>query len=94
MQTVARNLRQLGFVVNIDDALIDEIGEHFQNIAESEGKPVGVPIEYDAFHYEHQIPGGMLSNFREQLAVAGLSSKFDELLEECARVRRNSPTRS
>jgi oxaloacetate decarboxylase (Na+ extruding) subunit alpha len=88
VQTVARNLRQLGFSVNIDDQLIDEIGAHFQAIADSEGKPVGVPIEYDAFHYEHQIPGGMLSNFREQLAVAGLSSKFGELLEECARVRR------
>jgi oxaloacetate decarboxylase alpha subunit len=88
VQTVARNLRELGFAVNVDDALIDEIGAHFQRIAEREGKPVGVPIEYDAFHYEHQIPGGMLSNFREQLAVAGLSSKFGALLEECARVRR------
>ncbi len=88
VQTVARNLRQLGFAVHVDDRLIDEIGEHFRGIAEREGKPVGVPIEYDAFHYEHQIPGGMLSNFRAQLAVAGLSAKFDELLDECARVRR------
>lgn len=88
VQTVARNLRQLGFTVNVDDRLIDEIGEHFQGIADREGKPVGVPIEYDAFHYEHQIPGGMLSNFRAQLAVAGLADKFGELLEECARVRR------
>ncbi|HWD36217.1 MAG TPA: carboxylase, partial [Casimicrobiaceae bacterium] len=82
------NLREQGYRVDLDDALIDEIGEHFQQIAEREGKPVGVPIEYDAFHYEHQIPGGMLSNFRAQLAVAGLSDKFDELLRECARVRR------
>jgi oxaloacetate decarboxylase (Na+ extruding) subunit alpha len=88
VQTVARNLRAQGFDVNVDDELIDEIGAHFQRIADDEGKPVGVPIEYDAFHYEHQIPGGMLSNFRAQLAVAGLSSKFHELLEECARVRR------
>src|SRR5581483_10886757 len=36
----------------------------------------------------HQIPGGMLSNFRSQLAEAGLSHKFRELLEECARVRK------
>jgi oxaloacetate decarboxylase (Na+ extruding) subunit alpha len=88
VQTVARNLREQGYRVNVDDRLIDEIGKHFQGIAEREGKPVGVPIEYDAFHYEHQIPGGMLSNFRAQLAVAGLSDKFDELLRECARVRR------
>ena len=88
VQTIARNLRSLGFRVNVDDALIDEIGEHFRAIALREGKPLGQPVAYDAFHYEHQIPGGMLSNFREQLAAAGLSHKFDELLEECARVRR------
>lgn len=88
VQTIARNLRHMGFDVNIDDRLIDEIGEHFREVAVSEGKPLGEPAEYDAFHYEHQIPGGMLSNFHAQLAQAGLSHKFDELLEECARVRR------
>lgn len=87
-QTIARNLRSMGYCVNLDDALIDEVGEHFRRIAEREGKPVGVPVEYDAFHYEHQIPGGMLSNFKFQLAHAGLSHKFDELLHECALVRK------
>ncbi|HVO87177.1 MAG TPA: pyruvate carboxylase subunit B [Casimicrobiaceae bacterium] len=87
VQTVARNLREMGFDVPLDDAAIDEIGAHFEAIAQREGKPVGVPLEYDAFHYAHQIPGGMLSNFRAQLAHAGLSDRFDALLEECARVR-------
>jgi oxaloacetate decarboxylase alpha subunit len=87
VQTVARNLRQLGFEVNIKDELIDKISAHFADIAEREKKPVGVPVEYDNFHYQHQMPGGMLSNYREQLRVAGLSHKFDQLLEECARVR-------
>jgi oxaloacetate decarboxylase alpha subunit len=87
-QTIARNLRAMGYAVNVDDALVDEVGEHFRRIAEREGKPVGVPLEYDAFHYEHQIPGGMLSNFKSDLAHAGLSHKLDELLHECARVRK------
>jgi oxaloacetate decarboxylase alpha subunit len=78
----------MGFDVNTLDEPIDTISRHFAHIAEAEGKPVGVPVQYDAFHYEHQIPGGMLSNFREQLTIAGLSHKFGELLEECARVRR------
>jgi oxaloacetate decarboxylase alpha subunit len=85
---MARNLRGMGYAVNINDALIAEVSAHFAKIAEDEGKPVGVPAEYDAFHYEHQIPGGMLSNFKSQLAHAGLSHKFDELLYECALVRR------
>ncbi|MBI4191033.1 MAG: carboxylase [Betaproteobacteria bacterium] len=86
-QTIVRNLRGMGYTVNVDDALIDEVGEHFRRIAVQEGKPLGVPLEYDAFHFEHQVPGGMQSNFRFQLAQAGLSHKLDEVLHECARIR-------
>jgi oxaloacetate decarboxylase (Na+ extruding) subunit alpha len=88
IQSMAKNLRALGYEVDVDDALVEQVGEHFRRIAEQEGKPLGQVLEYDSFHYEHQIPGGMLSNFRVQLAELGLSHKFQELLEECARVRR------
>ncbi len=88
MQSVIRNLRALGYSVAVDDALVEKVSEHFQKIATQEGKPVGQVLEYDAFHYEHQVPGGMLSNFRSQLAESGLSNKFQPLLEECARVRK------
>ena len=86
-QSMAKNLRALGFGVHVNDTLLEEVGDHFRRIAEQEGKPLGVPQEYDAFHYEHQIPGGMMSNFRSQLAQAGLSHLLQKLLEECARVR-------
>ncbi|MBI3068198.1 MAG: carboxylase [Betaproteobacteria bacterium] len=86
-QTVVRNLRSMGYPVNVDDALIDEVSAHFRKVTEQEGKPLGVPAEYDAFHFEHQVPGGMISNFKAQLAQAGLSHKLDEVLHECARVR-------
>lgn len=89
MQTVVRNLRDMGYEVNIDLDKVNEIGHHFEQIARCEGKPLGEPIEYDAFHYKHQIPGGMLSNFREQLKTAGMLDRLPELLEECARVRED-----
>lgn len=85
-QTVARNLRDMGYAVNIDDALVAEVGAHFRRVAENEGLPLGVPMEYDQFHYEHQIPGGMLTNMKFQLQQAGLMHKFDQVLEETARV--------
>jgi oxaloacetate decarboxylase (Na+ extruding) subunit alpha len=88
LQSMARNLRQMGFRLDIDDSAVAQVSEHFRHIAEQEDKPIGEVLEYDAFHYEHQIPGGMLSNFRVQLAELGLSHKFNELLEECARVRK------
>lgn len=86
-QTVVRNLRDMGFSVNVDLDKVEKIGQHFAEIAEKEGKPIGVPMEYDAFHYKHQIPGGMLSNFKEQLRIAGMLHRLPELLDECARVR-------
>jgi oxaloacetate decarboxylase (Na+ extruding) subunit alpha len=87
LQSMTKNLRELGFRLDIDDAAVEKVSKHFHRVAEQENKPVGEVLEYDAFHYQHQIPGGMLSNFRVQLAEAGLSHKFQELLEECARVR-------
>ncbi len=87
-QTMVRNLRALGYQVDIDDALVDRVGEHFRKVAQQEGKPVGVVNEYDAFHYEHQLPGGMLANFRVQLAELGMVDRFGQVLEECARVRK------
>ncbi|MCC6532374.1 MAG: pyruvate carboxylase subunit B [Burkholderiales bacterium] len=87
-QTMARNLRERGYVINIDDALIDEVGEHFRRVAENEGLPLGVPAEYDEFHYQHQIPGGMLANMKFQLEQAGLMHRYQEVLEETARVRQ------
>lgn len=87
-QSMLQHLRGLGYRLDLDDALIDKVSEHFTKVAKQEGKPLGEVLEYDSFHYEHQIPGGMLSNFRSQLAEARLSHKFQELLEECARVRK------
>jgi oxaloacetate decarboxylase alpha subunit len=87
-QTMVRNLRDMGYTVNVDDRLIDEVSDHFRRVAENEGKPVGVPMEYDAFHYEHQVPGGMMSNFKQSLADAGFANRLNEVLHECARVRK------
>ena len=86
-QTSVRNLRDLGYQVAVDDGLIDELGGHFRSIAIQEGKPLGVPLEYDAFHFEHQVPGGMQTNFKFQLAQAGLAHKLEEVLYECVRIR-------
>ena len=86
-QRIVRDLRALGYVVNVDDARIAAISDRLIEIAEDEGKPLGKPVEYDGLHYMHQLPGGMLSNFRSQLETAGLSHRFDELLHEVARVR-------
>ncbi|MGV0393472.1 pyruvate carboxylase [Corynebacterium riegelii] len=86
-QALARDLRALGYQVNIDDDRVDAASKRIQEIADAEGKPVGVPRAYDGVHYMHQLPGGMLTNFESQLETAGLSDRFEDLLYETARVR-------
>jgi len=87
-QTMVANLRQLGFHAALDVAAVEKVGEHFGRVAEQEGYPLGIPMAYDAFHYEHQLPGGMLTNLKFQLETIGHAARFDEVLEECARIRR------
>ena len=85
---VARNARRLGFEVSLNVDGLQPVADHFRYIAAREGKPLGRVAEYDPFHYEHQIPGGMISNLRSQLRDIGLEHRLDEILEESARVRR------
>jgi oxaloacetate decarboxylase alpha subunit len=78
----------MGYTVKIDDSRVQDVSAYFRRVAEDNGLPLGVPMEYDQFHYEHQIPGGMLTNMKSQLQRAGLIHKFQEVLEETARVFR------
>src|SRR5699024_182209 len=86
-QTMVKNLRDMGYKVNVNDQLIDEVSSHFTRIAEEENFPIGRANEYDAFHYKHQIPGGMLSNMISQLKAAGIENRYNEVLEEISRIR-------
>ncbi len=87
VQTTARNLRYLGYDVDLDDGLIDEVSRHFEAIALAEDKPLGRPQDFDASNFGHQVPGGVLSNLAAQLEAAGLGDKVDEVLSESTRVR-------
>jgi oxaloacetate decarboxylase alpha subunit len=84
---VAKNLRALGYKTLIDEDLLKPVSDHFTFIAKREGFPIGAPVEYDYSQYQHQIPGGMISNLRHQLRKVGMEQKIDQALEETMRVR-------
>lgn len=86
-QTIARNLRGRGFEVGLNDTCIDAVSAHFAAVAEQDGKPIGIPCEYDDYHFRHQLPGGMLTNLQFQLEQAGIRDRFDDVLRECGRIR-------
>src|SRR5712691_3102207 len=51
-------------------------------------KPViGEAAEYDEATYQHQVPGGMISNLGHQLHQVGKEAQLEEALEETSRVR-------
>jgi oxaloacetate decarboxylase alpha subunit len=85
-QTTA-NLRSDGFDVAVDDDELAEMSRYFTGLAGRLGRPVGVPLEYDATVYRHQLPGGMTSTLRRQLAEIGMEHRFDDVLAELPRVR-------
>src|SRR5258706_5684793 len=84
---VAMNARALGFQTMVDEAMVKPVQTHFAMVAKQESFPVGKPLEYDAFHPLHQVPGGMISNFCFQLGNLGKLDKLPEVLEEVTRVR-------
>jgi oxaloacetate decarboxylase (Na+ extruding) subunit alpha len=84
---VAKNLRALGYKTLIDEDLLKPVSDHFTYIAKREGFPIGAPVEYDYSQYQHQIPGGMISNLRHQLRKVGIEQKIDQALEETMQVR-------
>jgi len=82
-----KNIRRLGFETDLDEDALAAVSAHFRKIAEQEGLPIGAPREYDLFHFEHQVPGGMMTNLMRQLREIKMEHSLDEILEEVAHVR-------
>lgn len=86
---VAARLRELGYQVTLDDADLEDLEAFFTKLAHDHDKPVGKPRRYDPFLYEHQVPGGMISNLRSQLKDLKMEHRLAEVLEEAVRVRED-----
>lgn len=85
--TALANARALGRRPTIDDSLLPEVERHFTEVAARNGFPVGRPLDFDYGQYVHQVPGGMISNFRFQLGRMGMAERLPAILEETGRVR-------
>lgn len=65
-----------------------ELAEYFKGVYKELSKftsPANERVDSDILTF--QVPGGMLSNFRNQLAEQGMSDKFDEVVREIPVVR-------
>ena len=86
---VVANARLLGYRPKIDETLLGPVAERLTVIAKQEKLPIGVPLEYDYAQYIHQIPGGVISNLKYQLAELRIAHRLPEVIEESVRVRKD-----
>jgi len=86
---VNMHAKRMGYSTRLDEQSLEEMASYFAEVARRHGKPLGELVEYDPRIYEHQIPGGMISNLMNQLSAAGIADKFDAIIEETARVRED-----
>jgi oxaloacetate decarboxylase alpha subunit/pyruvate carboxylase subunit B len=71
-----------------DPAKLQELRLHFEEVYKQLSKftsPANERVDSDILVF--QVPGGMLSNFRNQLAEQGMADKFDEVVREIPVVR-------
>jgi len=86
---VYASAQKLGRAPKMNLAALEKVDEYFDWICSRDHFSRGQMATYDPALYEHQIPGGMISNLRAQLAVMGISHREAEILEETARVRED-----
>jgi oxaloacetate decarboxylase alpha subunit len=85
---ILKNIRHMGHSANINEDDLNAYSSNLQEIAKKEGRPAGVPLEYDLAYYEHQVPGGMVTTLRRQLTEADQSDRLEEVYAEIIRVRK------
>lgn len=88
---IARFAGELGVNTNLNFDAIARLDDYMYWAAYKADKAVGRKIIFDPVAYrrfvEHQIPGGMMSNFQNQLKEVGMMDRIDEVLHETGRVR-------
>lgn len=86
---VIKNLRLSNYASSINEEGLLPVTQHFNYIAKREGLPIGVPLEYDLYQYVHQVPGGVISNLKHQLAQMRMEDRLDKVLEEIIQVKED-----
>jgi oxaloacetate decarboxylase (Na+ extruding) subunit alpha len=74
---------------NLDLQQIEPIATYFREVRKKYAKFEGSLKGVDARILLAQVPGGMLTNMESQLKEQGAADRFDEVLEEIPRVRKD-----
>ncbi|MBP3587491.1 MAG: oxaloacetate decarboxylase subunit alpha [Clostridia bacterium] len=91
-ETMHYVLEEMGWQTGLDKHVLKEINDFFKPVRDSFIKsgmlnPIVMGTDPDALTY--QVPGGMLSNLVAQLTAQNKLDRFQEVLEEVPRVRKD-----
>lgn len=89
VETLVAMFSETEFEVNLDIEALRKINKYFTELSPKRSKGRGHEPIIDSEILVHQIPGGMISNFRSQLEQQDALDKLPEALEEVARVRKD-----
>jgi oxaloacetate decarboxylase alpha subunit len=87
VETIVRALQGSEWDTGLDLHKLFAIANYFEQIRKHKGFERGVTKISDMKVFEHQIPGGMISNLISQLEEQKASDRLDEVLDEIPRVR-------
>lgn len=89
VETIVRALQGSPWDTGLDLHNLFEIADHFEKIRKHKGFERGVTRISDMKVFEHQVPGGMISNLVSQLEEQKATDRLDEVLNEIPRVRKD-----
>jgi pyruvate carboxylase subunit B len=89
-ETMVASLQGTPYDTGLDLELLVEIGYYFSYLREKyKGLISAVAERPDVSALIHQVPGGMISNLRSQLKEQNAMDRYEEVLKETPRVRRD-----
>lgn len=89
VETIVRALQGGVYDTGLDLHALFEIADHFEELRKHKGFERGVTRISDMKVFEHQVPGGMISNLVSQLEEQKASDRMPEVLAEIPEVRKD-----
>jgi oxaloacetate decarboxylase (Na+ extruding) subunit alpha len=89
VETILGIFRETEYKVELDKEALRRVNKYFADLTPTRSKGRGYEPPIDAEILVHQIPGGMISNFRSQLEQQDALDKLPEALEEVTKVRKD-----
>lgn len=91
-ETMVATLEGTGYDTGLDRQAMTPISKHFLKVKQELINEFGLKGYFDVNPnvLDFQIPGGMLSNLANQLKEAGMEDRYQDLLDEMPRVRKDA----